>query len=122
MALEPVTVLLLELRHLAIEPVQLFLQLHQELPYALAVDTDEWEEFADGSVRVGQTIYIERETQKAIVLGKGGRSIKQIRERAQAELETMLERRVHLFIHVKVRENWVNDPARYRQWGLRYDV
>ena len=77
---------------------------------------------AAGSVRIGQTIYVERETQKAIVLGKGGRSIKQIRALAQTELEAMLERRVHLFIHVKVRENWVNDPARYRAWGLRFDA
>ena len=99
-----------------------FLRLHQELPYALAVATDEWLDFADGSVRIAQTIYVERNTQKAIVLGKGGQSIKQIRELAQRELETMLERRVHLFIHVKVRENWVNDPDRYREWGLRYDA
>ena len=99
-----------------------FLRLHQELPYALAVATDEWQDFADGSVRIAQTIYVERNTQKAIVLGKGGQSIKQIRELAQKDLETMLERRVHLFIHVKVRENWVNDPDRYREWGLRYDA
>ena len=99
-----------------------FLRLHQELPYALAVETDGWQEFDDGSVRIGQTIYVERDTQKAIVLGKGGHSIKQIRELAQTDLESMLERRVHLFIHVKVRANWVNDPDRYREWGLRYDA
>ena len=99
-----------------------YLYLHQELPYALAVDTEDWQDFKDGSVRVGQVIYIERETQKGIVLGKGGQTIKRIRSEAQNELAGMLERPVHLFIHVKVRENWVNDPGRYREWGLRYDA
>ena len=99
-----------------------YLYLHQELPYALAVDTEDWQDFQDGSVRVGQVIYIERETQKGIVLGKGGQTIKRIRSEAQHELAEMLERPVHLFIHVKVRENWVNDPGRYREWGLRYDA
>lgn len=99
-----------------------YLYLHQELPYALAVDTEDWQDFQDGSVRIGQVIYIERETQKGIVLGKGGQTIKRIRSEAQHELAEMLERPVHLFIHVKVRENWVNDPGRYREWGLRYDA
>ena len=99
-----------------------YLYLHQELPYALAVDTEDWQDFKDGSVRVGQVIYVERESQKGIVLGKGGQTIKRIRGEAQHELAEMLERPVHLFIHVKVRENWVNDPGRYREWGLRYDA
>jgi len=99
-----------------------YLYLHQELPYALAVDTEDWRDFKDGSVRVGQVIYIERESQKGIVLGKGGQTIKRIRSEAQHELSELLERPVHLFIHVKVRENWVNDPGRYREWGLRYDA
>ncbi len=99
-----------------------YLYLHQELPYALAVDTEDWQEFKDGSVRVAQVIYVERDTQKGIVLGKGGQTIKRIRSEAQQELGELLERPVHLFIHVKVRENWVNDPGRYREWGLRYDA
>ncbi len=73
-------------------------------------------------MRIGQVIYIERESQKGIVLGKGGQTIKRIRSEAQDELSELLERPVHLFIHVKVRENWVNDPGRYREWGLRYDA
>ena len=99
-----------------------YLYLHQELPYALAVDTEDWQDFKDGSVRVGQVVYVERETQKGIVLGKGGQTIKRIRSEAQQELAELLERPIHLFIHVKVRENWVNDPGRYREWGLRYDA
>ena len=99
-----------------------YLRLHQELPYALAVDTDSWENFRDGSVRIHQTIYVERDSQKGIVLGKGGRTIRALRAEAQAELADMLDGPVHLFIHVKVRENWVNDPARYREWGLKFDA
>jgi GTP-binding protein Era len=99
-----------------------YLYLHQELPYALAVDTEDRQDFKDGSVRVGQVIYVERETQKGIVLGKGGQTIKRIRSEAQQELAELLGQPVHLFIHVKVRENWVNDPGRYREWGLRYDA
>ena len=99
-----------------------YLRLHQELPYAIAVDTDSWEDFRDGSVRINQTIYVERDSQKGIVLGKGGVTIRALRAEAQAELSDMLERPVHLFIHVKVRENWVNDPGRYREWGLKFDA
>lgn len=99
-----------------------YIYLHQELPYSLAVDTEDWQDFKDGSVRVGQVIYVERETQKGIVLGKGGKTIKRIRSEAQQDLAEMLGHPVHLFIHVKVRENWVNDPGRYREWGLRYDA
>lgn len=99
-----------------------YLYLHQELPYALAVDTEDWQDFKDGSIRVGQVIYVERESQKGIVLGKGGQTVKRIRSEAQAELAELFEQPVHLFIHVKVSENWVNDPGRYREWGLRYDA
>jgi GTP-binding protein Era len=99
-----------------------FLRLHDELPYALAVDTDEWQDFRDGSVRIHQTIYVERESQKGIVLGKGGRTVKALRGEAQADLAEMLGRPVHLFVHVKVRANWVDDPGRYRQWGLKFDA
>ncbi len=99
-----------------------YLYLHQELPYALVVDTEDWQDFKDGSVRVDQVIYVERKTQKGIVLGKGGKTIKRIRSEAQQELAELLGQPVHLFIHVKVRENWVNDPGRYREWGLCYDA
>ena len=97
---------------------QLFLRLHQELPYALTVETDAWQDFEDGSVKIEQTVYVQRETHKGICLGKGGRTIRALREAAQAELQAMLERPVHLFLHVKVRERWVDDPERYRVWGL----
>ncbi len=99
---------------------KLFLQLRQELPYAITVETEEWEEREDGSVRIGQVVYVQRDTQKAIVLGKGGHQIKAIGASARAELERMMERRVHLFLFVKVRENWVDDPERYRDLGLDY--
>ncbi len=100
---------------------QLFLRLHDELPYALTVETDEWENFRDGSAKINQTIYIRRSSQKAIVLGKGGKQIKSVGAAARSELETILGRRVHLMLHVKVREKWVDDPARYREWGLDFE-
>jgi GTP-binding protein Era len=99
----------------------LFRQLHEEVPYALTVETEAWEEFKDGSAKVSQTIYVARDTQKAIVIGKGGSRIKQVREAAQAELEQMLERKLHLFLFVKVRENWQEDPERYREMGLDFE-
>jgi GTP-binding protein Era len=100
----------------------LFRQLHQEVPYALTVETEAWEEFKDGSAKVSQVIYVARDNQKAIVLGKGGSRIKQVREAAQKELERMLERRLHLFLFVKVRENWQDDPERYREMGLDFEA
>lgn len=100
---------------------KLFLQLHQELPYALTVDTDTWEDFTDGSVKIEQTVTVGRDSHKGICLGKGGRTIKAVRNAAQAELQAMLDRRVHLFLYVKVRENWAEDPARYRAWGLDFE-
>ena len=99
-----------------------FLRLHDELPYALTVETENWKDFSNGSVRIDQTIYIARESHKPIVLGKGGRTIRIIREAAQAELAAALDRQVHLFIHVKVRPGWADDPAHYRLWGLRWDA
>ncbi len=95
-----------------------FLRLHEELPYAATVETESWQEKKDGSVRIEQVIYVERETQKAIVIGKGGRSLKEIGKMARAELEEMLDRRVHLFIFVKVRKNWSDDRERYANMGL----
>jgi GTP-binding protein Era len=99
----------------------LFRQLHEEVPYALTVETEAWEEFKDGTAKVSQTIYVARDSQKAIVIGKGGTRIKQVREAAQAELEQMLERKLHLFLFVKVRENWQEDPERYREMGLDFE-
>ena len=100
----------------------LFRQLHEEVPYALTVETESWEEFKDGSAKVSQVIYVARDNQKAIVLGKGGSRIKQVREAAQKELEEMLERKTHLFLFVKVRENWQEDPERYREMGLDFET
>src|SRR5262249_48575897 len=80
---------------------KLYLRLHDELPYTSAVESEKWEERKDGAVRIDQTIFVERDSQKSIVLGKGGQTIKEIGAKARAELEQMLERRVHLFLHVK---------------------
>jgi GTP-binding protein Era len=101
---------------------QLYLQLHQELPYAMAVETETWQEQDDGSVRIEQVVYVERQSQKAIVLGKGGSRIKSLGETARKELEEILEHRVHLFLFVKVREKWGDDPERYRDLGLDFDA
>ncbi len=101
---------------------KLFLKLRQELPYALTVETEEWEDKTDGSVRIAQIIYVQRDTQKSIVLGKGGQMIKAVGAAAREELEGMLGCRVHLFLFVKVREKWGEDPERYRDWGLDYDA
>jgi GTP-binding protein Era len=113
----------LPLRLLAAEVTreQVFLQLHQELPYEAAVETEKWEERKDGSVRIEQTIHVQRDGQRAIFLGKGGARIKQIGARARHELGQMLERPVHLFLHVKVSERWAEDPSHYRAIGLDYD-
>jgi len=110
------------LRQLAAEITRekLYLKLHQELPYQSTVETESWQERKDGSVRIEQTIYVERESQRKIVLGKGGQSIKAIGEAARVELGALLERPVHLFLFVKVREGWGDDPERYRQMGLEY--
>ncbi|MFE0753321.1 GTPase Era [Inquilinus sp. NPDC058860] len=101
---------------------KLFLRLQQELPYAVAVETESWEEQPDGSVRISQIIYVQRDGQKAIVLGRGGQMIKAVGTAARLELEEITEQRVHLSLFVKVRENWLDDPARYSVWGLDYDA
>ena len=101
---------------------QVFLQLHDELPYSAAVETEAWEERADGSARIDQVIYVRRPGQRAIVLGDKGARIKAIGARARAELEHMLERRIHLFLFVKVRDNWIEDPERFAALGLDYNV
>ncbi|MGH6954292.1 MAG: KH domain-containing protein, partial [Alphaproteobacteria bacterium] len=101
---------------------QLFRQLHQELPYALTVETEAWEEFKNGSAKIDQVVFVERESQKPIVLGKGGAKIKSVREAAQAELARLLERKVHLFLQVRVRENWAEERERFRDLGLDYDA
>ena len=99
---------------------KLYLKLHQELPYQSTVETEAWTERKDGSVRIEQTIYVERDSQKKIVLGKDGRSIRAIGSASRRELSEILERPVHLFLFVKVREHWGDDPERYRAMGLEY--
>jgi GTP-binding protein Era len=99
---------------------QLFLQLRDELPYGSTVETERWDDRGDDSVRIEQVIFVQRPSQRAIVLGEGGQRIKAIGARARAELERMLDRRVHLFLFVKVRENWGDDPDRYREMGLEF--
>lgn len=101
---------------------KLFLNLHEELPYSLTVETESWEIFDNGSIRVEQTIYVERDAQKKIAIGAQGATIRKVRSQAQKELETLLETKVHLFLFVKVRERWVDDPSRYREWGLDFDL
>ena len=99
---------------------KLFERLHQELPYQTTVETDLWAEQKDGSVRVEQTIFVARDGQKKIVIGKGGASIKAISTAARVEIAEIAERRVHLFLFVKVREKWADDPERYRVMGIEY--
>jgi GTP-binding protein Era len=101
---------------------QFFLQLHDEIPYASTVETEQWEDRPDGSARIEQVIYVQRPGQRAIVLGEGGKRIKAIGASARAELERMLERRVHLFLFVKVRQRWVEDRERFEALGLDYDT
>ncbi|MDB5716975.1 MAG: GTPase Era [Sphingomonas bacterium] len=97
---------------------QLYLQLHAELPYASAIETEKYEERRDGSVAIHQQILVGRDTQRAIVLGKGGARLKEIGSRARAELETLMGRKVHLFLHVKVRPEWEEDRTLYKDIGL----
>jgi GTP-binding protein Era len=110
------------LRQLAAEITRekLYLRLHQELPYQSMVETESWQERKDGSVRIEQTIYVERESQRKIVLGKGGQTIKAIGADARREIAAMIEASVHLFLFVKVREGWGDDPERYRGMGLEF--
>jgi GTPase len=110
------------LRSLAAEVTRekLFLRLHEELPYQSTVATDQWKELKDRSVRIEQTIYVERESQRRIVLGRGGRTIKAIGADARREIAAIIEAPVHLFLFVKVRERWGDDPERYREMGLEF--
>jgi GTP-binding protein Era len=110
------------LRQLAAEITRekLFHRMHQELPYQSTVETESWKELRDGSVRIEQTIYVERESQRKIVLGKGGAAIKAISTAARKEIAEIAERPVHLFLFVKVREGWGDDPERYRGMGLEF--
>lgn len=99
---------------------KLFERLHQELPYISTVETERWEERKDGSVRIEQTVYVERDSQKSIVLGKRGQTIKSISQASREELSQIIDAPVHLFLFVKVRENWADDPERYREMGLEF--
>jgi GTPase len=101
---------------------QVFLQLQQEVPYAATVETEAWQERPDGSARIDQVVYVERPSQRAIVLGDKGQRIKTIGARARAELERLFDRRIHLFLFVKVRRDWGEDRERYAAIGLDYDV
>ncbi len=97
---------------------KIFEQLHQELPYAALVETEEWEAFDNGDIKISQAIYIQRDSQKAIVLGKGGSRIKKLGQAARLELEDMLECKVHLKLFVKVKENWPDNPENFHLMGL----
>jgi GTP-binding protein Era len=112
----------LPMRQLAAEITRekLYLRLHQELPYSSHVETEKWEEKQNGSVRIEQVIYVERDSQKKIVLGHKGETIRAIGEASRKEIGEILEQKVHLFLFVKVRENWGDDPERYREMGLQF--
>ena len=99
---------------------QMFLKLHEELPYQSTVETDSWTELKDGSVRIEQTIFVQRENQRKIVLGEGGKMIKAISMAARKEIAGATGKPVHLFLHVKIREDWESDPERYRSMGLEF--
>ena len=110
------------LRYLAAEITRekIYRQLHQELPYQSTVETDSWTERNDHSVRIEQTIFVERDSQRKIVLGKGGATIKSIGEQARKEIAEIVGQKVHLFLFVKVRDRWGDDPERYREMGLEF--
>ncbi len=112
----------LPMRQLAAEITRekLYLRLHQELPYSSHVETEKWEELPNGSVRIEQVIYVERDSQKKIVLGHKGETIKAIGQAARKDIAEILEQKAHLFLFVKVRENWSDDPERYREMGLEF--
>ncbi|MBQ8465129.1 MAG: GTPase Era [Alphaproteobacteria bacterium] len=111
------------LRLLAAELVRekLFLYMRQEIPYALTVEPELWEHKPDGSIRAEITIYVEKDNQKIIIIGKNGQMIKKIGQAARTELEKLLEERIHLFLFVKVRPNWGKDKERYDVWGLKME-
>jgi len=99
---------------------KLFERLHQELPYHSTVETEVWKELRGGKIRIEQTIYVERESQRKIVIGKGGQTLKAIGESSRREIAEIVEHKVHLFLFVKVREGWGDDPERYRAMGLEF--
>ena len=101
---------------------KLFINLHQELPYQLTVETDRWLEKEDGSAEIHISIYVAREGHRGIILGKKGQTMGRIGKAARLELENMFERRIHLFTHVKFRKDWMNDPERYLNWELEFDA
>jgi GTP-binding protein Era len=110
------------LRQLAAEITRekIYRRLHQELPYQSTVETELWKDLKDGSLRIEQTIYVERESQRKIVLGKGGETIKAIGAEARKEIAEIVEKPVHLFLFVKVRQGWGDDPERYRGMRLEF--
>ena len=110
------------LRSLAAEITRekIFERLHDELPYQMTVETDQWKNLPDGSARIEQTIYVTREGHRKIVLGEGGRTIKSIGSAARKDIAEAADQKVHLFLFVKVRENWIDDPERYREMGLDF--
>ncbi|MDP2358951.1 MAG: GTPase Era [Beijerinckiaceae bacterium] len=110
------------LRSLAAEITRekIFERLHDELPYQMTVETDQWKNLPDGSARIEQTIYVTREGHRKIVLGEGGRTIKSIGSASRKDIMEAAEQKVHLFLFVKVRENWIDDPERYREMGLDF--
>jgi GTP-binding protein Era len=99
---------------------KIYERLHDELPYEITVETTSWQPFRNGSVRIEQTIFVERHSQKAIVLGKAGATVKQISTAARHDMTKLMEQTIHLFLFVKVREGWGNDPERYREQGLEF--
>ena len=101
---------------------KLFINLHQELPYQLTVETDRWLEKEDGSAEIHISIYVAREGHRGIILGKKGQTMGRIGKAVRLELENMFERRIHLFTHVKFRKDWMNDPERYLNWELEFDA
>ena len=101
---------------------KLFIKLQQELPYSLTVETEDWERFDNGDIRIHQVIYVLRDTQKSIILGKGGLNIKKIGQMVREELTEALETKVHLKLFVKTRKNWIDDPERYSTWGLEFET
>ena len=101
---------------------KLFLNLHQELPYQLTVETEKWTEREDGSAEIRVSVFVAREGHRGIILGKGGQTLRRIGQSARLELEEMLGRRVHLISHVKLRKDWMNDPARYSSWDLDFNA
>ena len=98
---------------------KIFERLHDELPYHTTVETESWKEQPDGSARIEQTIYVTRDAHKKIVIGEQGRMIKSIGSAARKDIAEAAEHPIHLFLFVKVRENWMNDPERYREMGLQ---